>query len=81
MEEKYESYFNNINVPNFKNVSSGIRGVMGGGGGNGNQRGEDTMNVYAGVLPNLNNSKRECNVSCIILMNTFRTRVRANDGS
>ena len=28
-DEKYDNYFQNINVPNYKNVSSGMVGVFG----------------------------------------------------
>jgi hypothetical protein len=57
LDEKYDSYFQNINVPNFKNVSQGMKGIM--GSGNTYQQHEDS-GVYTGILPNLNVSKREC---------------------
>lgn len=28
-DEKFDNYFQNINVPNFKNQSSGMGGIMG----------------------------------------------------
>lgn len=64
-DEKFDSYFNHINVPNFKNQSSGVGGVFGNQNGGGERSGYETRNNesrggYDGMLPNLNISKKEC---------------------
>jgi hypothetical protein len=56
LDEKYDSYFQNINVPNYKNVSQGMKGIM----GSGHTYSKEDSGVYSGILPNLNVSKREC---------------------
>ena len=43
MEEKIDSYYNNIQMPNVKNNSFNVKGILGGGG----------------MFPDLNVSKRE----------------------
>jgi hypothetical protein len=60
VDEKMDSYFNNISsVPNFKNNSNSIRGIFGGAAGGPNMNGSMieeniSQNDYKGLLPNVN---------------------------
>ncbi|CDW85506.1 UNKNOWN [Stylonychia lemnae] len=66
-EEKLDQYYNNLSnaqQSNMKNHSTGMKGIFGGSIGETNetQRHNDSMRYYDGMLPNLNVSKKECNL-------------------
>ena len=75
-DEKIDNYFNNISVPNYKNTSNAMKGIMHFGGAPESTGGfkEDRQSV--GLFPNLNYSKKECKNS---LYNFYRNWIR-NDG-
>jgi len=55
IDERFDNYYQNLVIPNYKNVSSGMNSILGG----------NTFNKMgaaneSGMLPNLNLSKREC---------------------
>ena len=63
-DEKIDNYFNNINVPNYKNTSNAMKGIMYFGGPTSSNQLGDNFNKpdrqSVGLFPSLNHSKREC---------------------